>query len=160
MAEEYSWAITHRWRGGHAAADHVAVCWREIGLQLDSAVYIHTHIYLATCALNSDLRKLRALSFICPVYSTSNTSSNCVRKLGTMFWWTLNSCMLNLDWVVWLLATRVGGEKCSNPLSRTTRHAFPIAVFKLCSGDSKPMFRAKSPTLMFLPQINYDYDAS
>jgi len=91
---------------------------RPIGLQCVERIWISAgysvYTHLATCALNSDLRKLPcALWFICAVYITSNTSSNCVWELGTMFWGTLNSCMLNLDWVVCLLAKKVGGGSSS-----------------------------------------------
>jgi len=129
-------------------------CVGEFGFQLDShCIYTFGHV----CTQFRLEQTLCAQWFICTVYITSNMSSNCVWKLGKMFRWTLNPCMLNLDWVVCLLAKRVGGKRCSELLSRATWHTFLIAVSKLFS-----WLRTVVPCEIrnpHVPQINY-YDAT
>lgn len=67
---------------------------------------------LSTLVQNSNGLAINCHSFVQTMIK-SNTSWNCVRKLGTVFQWKLKSWVLNLDWVAFHLATRVGGERCT-----------------------------------------------
>lgn len=53
--KEYCWAITHRRWGGHAAADHISVCWSFDLIR----TYLYIHEQLTIFIPNYALRKNR-----------------------------------------------------------------------------------------------------